>query len=348
MFAVAGEGAKSVFPPGTARLIAGSAIEDVLRSGQTLYREDMSEQHYVEEAQLLRLGLRCRVVAPLVAGTDPIGSIAVVRKEPASFGVAEIELLGLLGRMVGSAVQNIRAFSAEHRTVEELRRLSALRADFVSMVSHELRSPMGSLLGSAETLQARWRQLGPEQRDSFLALIAHETNRLSALVDDVLDTSRIEAGTFGYSFEDVNLSRLVRDSVEAAERSQDDVRVTARVPDVLPSIRADRDRLRQVLANVLDNAVKYSPAGSEVHVDAYTANGRVHVDVSDEGPGVRAEDREVIFEKFGRLNPGREGKPGTGLGLFIARSIVEAHGGTLDVSTGPWEGARFRLSLPVE
>jgi signal transduction histidine kinase len=215
-------------------------------------------------------------------------------------------------------------------------------------VSHELRSPIGSLLGSAETLRGRWRQLEPDQRDSFLALIAHETNRLSALVDDVLDTSRIEAGTFGYSFEDVNLSRLVRDSVEAAERSQDDVRVTARVPDALPSIRGDRDRLRQVLANVLDNAVKYSPAGSEVHVDAYTANGRVHVDVSDEGPGVPAEDRELIFEKFGRVDRVREGKPGTGLGLFIARSIAEAHGGTLDVSSGPWAGARFRLSLPVE
>jgi signal transduction histidine kinase len=348
VFAVAGEGADSVFPPGTVRDIPGSAVEDVLGSGQTLYREDISDARYDEEPELLRLGVRSRVMAPLIAGAEPIGTITVTRKEPAAFDPAEIELVSLLGRMVGSAVQNIRAFAAEHRTVEELRRLSALRADFVSMVSHELRSPISSLLGSAETLRGRWRQLEPEQRDSFLALIAHETNRLSALVDDVLDTSRIEAGTFGYSFEDVNLSRLVRDSVEAAERSQDDVRVTARVPDVLPSIRADRDRLRQVLANVLENAVKYSPAGSEVRVDAYTANGRVHVDVSDEGPGVRPEDREVIFEKFGRLNRGSEGKPGTGLGLFIARSIAEAHGGTLDVSSGPWAGARFRLSLPVE
>jgi signal transduction histidine kinase len=348
IFAVAGEGAESVFPPGTVRDIPGSAVEDVLGSGQTLYREDISDARYDEEPELIRLGVRSRVMAPLIAGTEPIGTITVTRKEPAAFDPAEIELVSLLGRMVGSAVQNIRAFAAEHKTVEELRRLSALRADFVSMVSHELRSPIGSLLGSAETLRGRWRQLEPDQRDSFLALIAHETNRLSALVDDVLDTSRIEAGTFGYSFEDVSLSRLVRDSVEAAERSQDDVRVTARVPDALPSIRADRDRLRQVLANVLDNAVKYSPAGSEVHVDAYTANGRVHVDVADEGPGVRAEDRELIFEKFGRVNRGREGKPGTGLGLFIARSIAEAHGGTLDVSSGPWAGARFRLSLPVE
>lgn len=347
VFAVSGEGAEDVFPPGTVRRVTGSAMEDVLATGTTLYREDISSPRYDEESELLRLGLRSRVVAPLIAGSEPIGTIIVMRKEPAAFDSAEIDLLGLLGRMAGSAVQNIRAFSAEHRTVEELRRLSALRADFVSMVSHELRSPMASLIGSAQTLQARWRSLEPEQRDSFLALIDHETARLSALVDDVLDTSRIEAGTFSYSFADVDLDRLVRDSVAAAEHGADDVRISARVGGPLPSIRGDRARLRQVLSNILENAVKYSPAGSEVDVDAYVSNGRVLVDVSDRGPGIRAQDRELIFEKFGRVNHG-EGKPGTGLGLFIARSIAEAHGGTLVVAEGSHPGAMFRLSLPLD
>jgi signal transduction histidine kinase len=347
VFAVAGQGAEAVFPPGTVRRITGSAMEDVLGTGNTLYREDISNPHYDEEPELLRLGLRSRVMAPLIAGREPIGTITVMRKEPAAFDPAEVELLSLLGRMAGSAVQNIRAFSAEHRTVEELRRLSALRADFVSMVSHELRSPMASLIGSAQTLQARWRSLEPEQRESFLALIDHETTRLSALVDDVLDTSRIEAGTFSYSFNDVDLDRLVRDSVAAAEHGSDDVRINARVGGPLPSIRGDRDRLRQVLSNILDNAVKYSPAGSEVDVDAYVLDGRVLVDVSDRGPGIRAQDRELIFEKFGRVNQG-EGKPGTGLGLFIARSITEAHGGSLAVVESADPGATFRLSLPLD
>src|SRR5918999_4439929 len=234
VFAVAGEGAETVFPRGTVRRISGSAIEDVLGTGNTLYREDMSHARYDEEPELLRLGLRSRVIAPLIAGTEPIGMITVVRKETEAFDPAEVELVTLLGRMVGSAVQNIRAFAAEHRTVEELRRLSALRADFVSMVSHELRSPMASLIGSARTLRERWRQLEPDKRDSFLDLIAHETRRLSALVDDVLDTSRIEAGTFSYSFDDVDLAQLVRDSVAIAERSQGDVRISARVGDPLP------------------------------------------------------------------------------------------------------------------
>jgi signal transduction histidine kinase len=348
VFAVAGEGAETVFPRGTVRRLTGSAMADVLDSGNTLYRDDISPPKYDEEPELLRLGLRSRVMTPLLAGVEAIGILSLMRREPRAFTSDEVDLLSLLGRMVGSAIQNIRAFAAEHRTVEELRRLSALRADFVSMVSHELRSPMASLIGSAQTLEARWRQLEPDQRDSFLALIAHETRRLSALVDDVLDTSRIEAGTFSYSFDDVDLAQLVRDSVAIAERSQDDVRISARLGDPLPTIRADRDRLRQVLANVIDNALKYSPAGSEVQIDAYTGNGRVHVDVSDEGPGIKAEDEELIFEKFGRVSGGGEGKPGTGLGLFIARSIAEAHGGTLEVMNGPQPGTTFRLSLPVD
>jgi signal transduction histidine kinase len=346
VFAVSGEGAEEVFPPGTVRRITGSAMADVLGTGTTLYREDISNARYDEEPELLRLGLRSRVMAPLIAGSEPIGTITVMRKEPGAFDPADVELLSLLGRMAGSAVQNIRAFSAEHRTVEELRRLSALRADFVSMVSHELRSPMASLIGSAQTLQARWRTLEPEQRDSFLALIGHETTRLSALVDDVLDTSRIEAGTFSYSFDDVDLDELVRDAVASAEHSSDEVRINARMGE-LPSIRGDRSRLRQVLSNILENAVKYSPAGSAVEVDAYVADGRVLVDVADRGSGIRVQDQELIFEKFGRVNHG-EGKPGTGLGLFIARSIAEAHGGTLTVAEGSNPGATFRLSLPLD
>src|SRR5205823_12017339 len=154
--------------------------------------------------------------APLLVGARPIGMISLSRAEAAAFIAEEGELVSLLGRLVATAVQNIRAYEAERQTVDELRRLSALRADFVSLVSHELRSPMAAVIGSARTLQQRWRQLSPEHREAFLALIADETTRLAALIGDVLDTSRIEAGTFSYSFTDVDLTRLVRDAVDIA------------------------------------------------------------------------------------------------------------------------------------
>src|SRR5207249_287685 len=217
-----------------------------------------------------------------------------------SFTDEEIELASLLGRLVATAVQNIRAYEAERRRVEELRRLSALRADFVSLVSHELRSPMAAVIGAARTLQERWRSLAPGQREAFLALIADETNRLAALIGDVLDTSRIEAGTFSYSFSDVDLPRLVQDAVSSAAVGQDEVRVTADVEKSLPHIRGDRERLRQVLANLIDNAVKYSPVGDAVEVSARREDGRVSISVRDRGPGIPVEQQQVIFEKFGR------------------------------------------------
>jgi signal transduction histidine kinase len=347
VMATAGRGADTTFPPGSLRPIAGSVIEEILK-GRVVYRESMRPPRYPEEHQLLELGLETRLLAPLQVGPRTIGMFGVLRAEPASFTPEEIELATLLGRLVATAVQNIRSYEAERRTVEELRRLSALRADFVSVVSHELRSPMAAVIGAARTLQGRWRELSADQRQSFLALIADETTRLASLIADVLDTSRIEAGTFSYAFSDVDLAEIVRDVVAAAQVGQDEVHIRAAVNGTLPIVRGDRERLRQVLQNLVDNAVKYSPADGEVRVLARSEDGFVRVDVADEGPGIPQDDQRLIFEKFGRSSSAAGAKPGTGLGLFIARSIAEAHGGSIEVESAPAHGATFTLALPVE
>jgi signal transduction histidine kinase len=346
VMANAGAAADRLFPPGTRRPVAGSILEEVL-DGRLVYRADIDPPLYPEEEELLALGLRSRVVAPLQMGPRTIGMLGIVREEANAFTDEEIELAALLGRLVATAVQNIRAYEAERRTVEELRRLSALRADFVSLVSHELRSPMAAVIGAARTLQGRWRQLAAEQRESFLALIGDETTRLAELISDVLDTSRIEAGTFSFSFGDVDLGALVADVVANAVVGQDEVRVRSDVDGPLPTIRGDRRRLHQVVQNLVDNAVKYSGVGAEVRVRARAENGVVRIDVADDGPGIPSEDQRLIFEKFGRSGSGGA-KPGSGLGLFIARSIAEAHGGTLDVESAPDHGATFTLELPVD
>ena len=346
VMATAGARAGSFQGPGTRIDVAGSAYERVA-NGETVYREELEERLYPEEEELLQLGLRSRVVTPLPLGTRTIGALSVGRAEPAAFAPEEVELLTLLGRFVAAAVQNIRTYEAERATVEELRRLSALRADFVSLVSHELRSPMAAVIGSARTLQSRWRELRPDQRDAFLAVIADETSRLSALIGDVLDTSRIDAGTFGYTFTDVDLAAVLREATAAAEIGQDEVRLRMDVPPSLPHVRGDRTRLRQLVDNLLANAIKYSDSGASVEIEAGLRNGSVRVRVRDYGPGIALEDHDLIFEKFGRAGPG-DAKPGTGLGLFISRSFAEAHGGTLDVDSRPGEGATFTLTLPAE
>ncbi len=344
--ATAGSGANEVFPPGNSDPIAGSLLERVL-AGKILVRRDLTERDSPADEQLLALGLRSELVAPLLLGTRTIGMLSLSRDRPEAFSEDEVELVSLLGRLVATAVQNIRAYEAERRRVEELARLSQLRADFVSLVSHELRSPMAAVIGAARTLQDRWRMLTAEQRESFLALIGDETSRLAELVGDVLDTSRIEAGTFSYRFEEVDLGRVVDEAVEAAALAQQDVPVVASVRGALPEIRGDRARLRQVLGNLIENAVKYSPEGGEVRVSAVAANGAVRIAVRDGGPGIPNDQQARIFEKFGRAEVEGGSKPGTGLGLFIARSIAEAHGGSLDVTSGAEPGSTFTLTLLV-
>ena len=345
VIATAGALADEVMPPGTQIDLDRNLLAELVTRGQTVYRRDMLQGEYAEEPRLVELGLRSRVAAPMPVGARTIGLISVVRAAPDAFSDDEVELMSLIGRLVASAVQNIRAYDSERHTVEELRRLSALRADFVSLVSHEMRSPMAAVIGAARTLQQRWSELSPDQRESFLALIGDETARLAGLIGDVLDTSRIEAGTFSYRFGEVDIATLVRDSVTTAAIGQDEIPVVTDISTV-PVVRGDADRLRQVVGNLIDNAVKYSPAGEQVQVRVAPFDGSVLVAVTDRGPGIERTDQRLIFEKFGRV-AGPQAKPGTGLGLYIARSIAEAHGGTLDVASSRGLGSTFTLKLPV-
>ena len=211
--ATAGRGANEVFPPGAVGPLQGSVLERVL-DGQIVVRRDLAESEFPEDERLVALGLHSELVAPLLLGTEPIGMLSLSREDADAFTEEEVELVALLGRLVATAVQNIRAYEAERATVEELRRLSDLRADFVSLVSHELRSPLAAVIGAARTLQERRDELTAEQHDQLLSLIAGEAGRLTVLVADVLDTSRIEAGTFSYQFGEVDVASLIEDVVD--------------------------------------------------------------------------------------------------------------------------------------
>jgi len=344
--ATAGRGANEVFPPGAVGPLHGSVLERVL-DGQIVVRRDLAESEFPEDERLVALGLHSELVAPLLLGTEPIGMLTLSREGADAFSEEEVELVALLGRLVATAVQNIRAYEAERATVEELRRLSALRADFVSLVSHELRSPLAAVIGAARTLQERRDDLTAEQRDQLLNLISGEASRLTVLVADVLDTSRIEAGTFSYQFGEVDLASLVEDVVATASVRQAEVAVRAALAGPLPPVGGDRERLRQVLTNLIENAVKYSAEGDAVEVSAQRDDFYVRIAVSDRGPGIPDDQQQLIFQKFGRAQVEGGSKPGTGLGLFIARSIAEAHGGTLEVQSRRSGGVTFTLSLPL-
>jgi signal transduction histidine kinase len=348
VIADAGLGAERTQTAGWTRPLEETVLGTVLREGQTIVRDDLAEfPRYPEELEIAALGLRSRVVAPLTLAGRTHGAISVSRLDPGAFTAEDVHLVTLLGRQLATAVENIRAFEAERAAAEEVRRLSALRADFVSLVSHELRGPMASVVGCAQTLRQRWRTLTPEQRESFLALIDEETTRLAALIGDVLDTSRVEAGTFTYAFSDVDVAELLRETAAVVDLGNDEIAVRTEIPNGLPSVRGDRERLRQLVMNLLTNAVKYTVAGDEILVRGIATNGVVEVSVTDHGPGISPEEQRLIFEKFGRGSGASGTQPGAGLGLFIARSIAEAHGGSLSVASRTGEGATFTVRLPA-
>jgi len=231
------------------------------------------------------------------------------------------------------------------RELEELRGRLARRAEFVAQVAHDLRTPLAAVIGSVQTLQQRGEDLSPEQREALLGVIASEADRLAGLVGEVFDAARIDAETFSYEFAEVDVAGIVEEAV-AAVTAGFEVDVVQRVTGELPVVRGDRARLRQVLANLIENAVKYAPGSVvEVEANATATNGYVVVEVSDHGDGIALEDQELVFEQFGRVEG--TGMPGTGLGLYISRAIAEAHGGTLDVSSAPGRGATFTLTLPL-
>ena len=214
----------------------------------------------------------------------------------------------------------------------------------LAVVLHELRGPAASIVGAARTLAVHGERLDRAQRRELLSLIDGEIGRIARLVRDLLDATRVARGELRYRFEPVDPASLVRGAAAAAAAAHPATPIRTEIGDRLPPLAGDADRLLQALRNLIDNAVKFSPPGAGVEVRAAREAGTVRIDVRDHGTGIAPEHQARIFERFGRV-PGT-GKPGSGLGLFVARAVAEAHGGSLTVSSAPGAGATFTLSLP--
>ncbi len=247
--------------------------------------------------------------------------------------------------------RELEAATAELRAANErLQELDRLKDDFVSTVSHELRTPLTSIRAFAEMLFDR-PATPPERRQQFLGIVLKETERLTRLIDQILDLAKIESGRAEWHNEAVDLCELVRDAAAATSQlfADNGIALETRLPEPVPPVVADRDRLQQVLLNLLSNAVKFSPSRSGlVRVELALEPGRVRVDVSDNGIGIDPREHESIFEKFHQVGDTLTDKPrGTGLGLPISRQIVRQFGGELWVESVPGQGATFSFTLPL-
>ena len=235
----------------------------------------------------------------------------------------------------------------------KLKELDQLKSDFVSLVSHELRTPLTSIKAFTELIMLK-PTMTDEKRKMLLSIINNESDRLVRLIHDILDLTRIEAGNFSWNITRVDLPELIKDTISNLGSLTDKKRlaVSLQLPVSLPDLQGDRDRLMQVLTNILSNAIKFTPDGGSISIAASCEPAplrQITVTITDTGIGIPQEDLEVIFEKFRRsgdvLTTPAEG---TGLGLAISKYIVEYHGGRIWAESTPGKGSSFSFTLPLD
>ncbi len=292
-----------------------------------------------------RGAIRARVL-PIVAAGARIGRLAVLpRAESPELGRAGERVLAIAAAQLGLTIERAR-FRKEATESEVLRRSDDLKTELLHAVSHELRTPLASILASAGSLRQRDVEWTDRERDEFATGIQDEAVRLDRLVGNLLDLSRIENGTLVPRKAWHDVGALVEDVAGRMRPVTAGHPVRLDVPDDLPPIELDYVEIEQVLSNLVENAAKFSPVGSEIGISVGREDGNVRFAVRDHGPGIAAGDSERIFEPFVRLARAGQGPRGVGLGLAIAKRLVEAHSGSIWVDRGVSDGTRIVFTLP--
>lgn len=236
------------------------------------------------------------------------------------------------------------------RDVTREREIDQMKSDFVSVVSHELRTPLAAMKGATDNLlDGIAGDLAPLQRDCLL-IAKRNIDRLSRLISDLLDTSRIEAGKLQLYKQSIDIAQIINDVLRLFEESakERNVRLAVSLEAALPKIEADPDKITQVLTNLVGNAMKFTPSGDQISVTACAGNNFIQIDVADTGTGIPHQDLEKIFDKFYQVShAGSERAKGTGLGLTISKGIVEKHGGKIWAESLLGKGSKFSFTLPI-
>jgi signal transduction histidine kinase len=299
---------------------------------------------------LLRTGYRALLAVPLAREDQVIGALAVNRKAPGEFPPEVIELLRTFATQSALAIQNARLFQELGDKGQELEAASRHKSEFLANMSHELRTPLNAIIGFSEVLGERmFGELNDKQAE-YVQDILSSGRHLLALINDILDLSKIEAGRMELELSRFDLPAAIGGAVilvrERATRHG--LALDVSVDDRLGPFVGDERKIRQVLLNLLSNAVKFTPEGGRVAVRAAPANGGVEISVSDTGIGIAPEDQETIFQEFRQVGTDYARKrEGTGLGLALARRFIDLHGGQIWVKSRLGEGSTFTFNLPV-
>lgn len=326
---------------------APSGLPNVLRTGRSEFYPEVTEEMILAAAkdeQTLKLireiGFSSVMIVPLLNHGRAIGAITFVSAESGRhFVPTDLSMAEELASRAALAIENSRLYAESQKAV-------ALRDDFIYVASHELRTPVTSLKLYTEVLRRQAERGSFDQIGKNLGKMNAQIDKLSVLIGDLLDVSRIESGKLELREDEVDLGALVAEIVDAIQPTAPKHRIEIE-GELARTVRGDRDRLGQVLTNLLTNATKYSPLADRVIVRLGEDGDRAFVEFQDFGIGIDSEHLERIFERFYRVNgSGYDSFPGLGIGLYISIQIVRRHGGEISVTSRKGEGSAFRVEVP--
>jgi len=303
--------------------------------------EDLTDQ--IED----RTGLRHYLGLPLIFNKQTLGALVFIRFGGPAYLPDQIRFTEFIADNVSQLFARNR-LSQQLEKLKAKQRLDSLQDDFVAMISHELLTPLGFIKGYATTLLREDTTWDDQDRREFLAIIDEESDRLRELIDNIMDSSRLQAGTLLMNFQPVRVLSLLKDASTRAKSRDENMRIQLENNVKNLQIQADPTRLAQVVDNILSNASKYAP-DSPILISTEQKGEFVQISITDHGPGINSEDVEKIFQRFYRV-PNRNSKSvrGSGLGLYICRKLIEAHHGEIRAESKLGEGTKFIIILPIE
>ncbi len=290
--------------------------------------------------------VRSEMTAPIRFEDKIIGVVDVESREPGHFRSDDVESLDRLAGQIGLVVSNARLLASQQAMVARLQELDAMKSDFVAVTSHELRTPLTAVQGFIRTLRRPDVRLNPNEMEEFLGIVDRQVERLSRLVEELLLTARIDAGTIDLRMDSVDVSEVLGETLSELGDARSRVRLA--VDPSLPRLVTDGQRLGQIARNLIENAIKFSPDDEPVRVTAVRHEGSLELEVADRGPGIPDEEVAQIFDRFHQVGGSlRRRGQGLGLGLYIVRNLVDALNGSVQVRSEPGEGSTFVVSLPL-
>lgn len=313
---------------------------DVIKTRKIVVRQEITGDFTKD-----RMKDRYFLGLPLIAGDQYIGALVFVRYGGPQFTPEHTHLAEYIAGHIAQLYEHGNLVTQLSR-LEAERQLERLQDDFVATVSHELRTPLGFIKGYATSLLREDADWDEETRREFLTIIDEETDRLRELIDNLLDSSRLQSGTLRMEFQPVRIDTMLKDLTLRGKTFDKNLYIEVDLQTSPLKVRADPTRLAQVFDNLLSNAIKYAP-GSTVNITLNTQDDHAHIQFSDQGPGIPSEDLPNIFTRFFRVPNQNPSVRGTGLGLFICRRIINAHDGEITAESKYGEGTTFHIYLPI-